>query len=261
MLEVIDKGSVTEAHPVPLLFVHGGWHGAWCWDECFLDYFADRGFRAAAVSLRGHGKSTTSKPLNSCSVDDYAADVRAVANTLGGSPAVLGHSMGGYVVQKYLETNRSPAGVLIASAPPQGARKASIRMTLRHPLAVIRVNLFGETHAVVNTSRLARVHLFCKRTPQKTVDGCVGRLQPESALAMKQMMSSKRVQPELIATPLLVLGAVEDGFFTRAEVTATATSYRTDAEFFPNMGHNMMLEPGWQSVAERIEGWLTAQGL
>ena len=65
MLEVIDKGSATESHPVPLLFVHGAWHAAWCWDEHFLDFFADKGFRAVAVSLRGHGASTLSKPLNS----------------------------------------------------------------------------------------------------------------------------------------------------------------------------------------------------
>jgi hypothetical protein len=30
MLEVIDKGSGSEAHPVLLLFVHGGWHSAEC---------------------------------------------------------------------------------------------------------------------------------------------------------------------------------------------------------------------------------------
>ena len=55
MLEVIDKGSSTESHPVPLLFVHGTWHAAWCWDEHFLDFFADKGYRAVALSLRGHG--------------------------------------------------------------------------------------------------------------------------------------------------------------------------------------------------------------
>jgi hypothetical protein len=27
------------------------------------------------------------------------------------------------------------------------------------------------------------------------------------------------------------------------------------------MGHNMMLEPGWQAAAERIDGWLTDRGL
>jgi pimeloyl-ACP methyl ester carboxylesterase len=57
MLEVIDKGSGSEAHPAPLLFVHGGWHGAWCWDEHFLRFFADKGYQALAVSLRGHGNS------------------------------------------------------------------------------------------------------------------------------------------------------------------------------------------------------------
>ncbi|PRC62971.1 alpha/beta hydrolase, partial [Mycobacterium sp. ITM-2017-0098] len=36
MLEVIDKGSASAAHPAPLLFVHGAWHAAWCWDEHFL---------------------------------------------------------------------------------------------------------------------------------------------------------------------------------------------------------------------------------
>jgi hypothetical protein len=44
-------------------------------------------------------------------------------------------------------------------------------------------------------------------------------------------------------------------------VRRTARAYRTEAEFFPAMGHDMMLEPGWASVAERIDMWLTAQGL
>jgi hypothetical protein len=44
-------------------------------------------------------------------------------------------------------------------------------------------------------------------------------------------------------------------------VHATARAYRTEAEFFPNMGHNMMLEPGWAAVAERIHNWLCARGL
>jgi hypothetical protein len=48
---------------------------------------------------------------------------------------------------------------------------------------------------------------------------------------------------------------------TNDEVTATGRTYGTEAEFFPGMGHNMMVEPGWQAVAERIDGWLTDRGL
>jgi hypothetical protein len=64
-----------------------------------------------------------------------------------------------------------------------------------------------------------------------------------------------------VTTPLLVLGAQNDGAHTAKEVRATARAYHTDAEFFPNMGHAMMLEAGWDGVAERIHNWLGAQGL
>src|ERR1700756_1113249 len=114
MLEVIDKGSATESHPVPLLFVHGAWHAAWCWDEHFLDFFADSGFRAVALSLRNHGDSQRRKP-RTCSMVDYVNDVDSVAATLPTKPVVIGHSMGGLVVQKYLEKHSAPAGVLLAS--------------------------------------------------------------------------------------------------------------------------------------------------
>jgi pimeloyl-ACP methyl ester carboxylesterase len=53
VLEVIDKGRCADEHLAPLLFVHGGYHAAWCWGEHFLDFFADKGFRGVAVSLRG----------------------------------------------------------------------------------------------------------------------------------------------------------------------------------------------------------------
>jgi hypothetical protein len=64
-----------------------------------------------------------------------------------------------------------------------------------------------------------------------------------------------------VRTPILVLGAEQDGAHTRAEVQATARAYGTQAEFFAGMGHNMMLEPGWAVVAERIDSWLSGRGL
>jgi len=60
---------------------------------------------------------------------------------------------------------------------------------------------------------------------------------------------------------MLVLGGEDDGSITNAEVRATARAYGTTAELFPRMGHNMMVEPGWRDVAERICGWLMDRGL
>ena len=63
-------------------------------------------------------------------------------------------------------------------------------------------------------------------------------------------------KPNLVTTPLLVLGAEDDVCFTQAEVRATAAAYHTEAELFPKMSHDMMLDPGWVNVAERIHAWL-----
>ena len=71
------------------------------------------------------------------------------------------------------------------------------------------------------------------------------------------MTSSETAQSR--STPLLVLGAQCDRSGTRREVRATARAYHTQTEIFPNMGHDMMLEPGWVAVAERIHTWLKEQ--
>lgn len=54
MLKIIDKCVARPAHPAPLLFARGTYHFARCWDEHFLDLFASAGYRAVAISLRGH---------------------------------------------------------------------------------------------------------------------------------------------------------------------------------------------------------------
>ena len=62
-------------------------------------------------------------------------------------------------------------------------------------------------------------------------------------------------------THMLVLAAANDRVLTVVEEQATARAYGTEAEIFPNMAHDMMLEPNWQKVADRILGWLQERGL
>ncbi len=260
MLEVIDKGRCTDGHPTPLLFVHGAWHAAWCWDEHFLDFFADKGFRAIAVSLRGHGASTLSQPLTTCSIADYVDDVRITIDKLGSEPVLIGHSMGCFVVQKYLEKYEAPAAVLLAPFTAPGLRRITIRMFRRHPWIFMRASIFGNSADMVNTPALCREFLFCAHTPEPIVKSCAAHLGPESARVGRDQMI-RPPKAGLVTAPLLVLGAEDDGSRVDGDVSAAARAYQTNAEFFPNMGHNMMVEPGWHAVAERIDGWLATQGL
>jgi pimeloyl-ACP methyl ester carboxylesterase len=260
MLEVIEKGSVSELHPVPLLFVHGAWHAAWCWDEHFLGFFADKGYRALAVSLRGHGSSPAAK-LRACSIADYVEDVSAVADGLPKGPVVIGHSLGGFVVQKYLESHQAPAGVLMASMPPRGNLGSGLRWIKQHPWHFTKLVATGKSLPYVNTPQLARERFFSAQMTDAQIAHYVTRLQEESTRIGLDCLVLNLPRPKRVTTPLLVLGAQNDRAHTADEIRATACAYRTEAEFFPRMGHNMMLEPGWDAVAERIHNWLGTLGL
>ena len=86
-------------------------------------------------------------------------------------------------------------------------------------------------------------------------------LQEESRRVALDVAALNLPRPERVSTPLLVVGAARDGSITTAEVRATARAFHTEAEIFPDMGHDMMLEPAWAAVAGRIHTWLGARGL
>ncbi len=260
--EVVDKGAADAQHPTPLLFVHGAFHAAWCWDEHFLEFFADRGYHALALNLRGHGNSASPTALNQCSVADYVYDVHTVAQGLPTPPVVIGHSMGGFVVQKYLAAHDAPAGVLVASAPPRGLLPAMARIVANHPRHCARSRTVGKPLDFFGTREIARALFYSRDTPEELIVRYVGRLQDESTRVLyRDLTFGDLARPEEVTAPVLVLGAEWDGFFNRREVLATARAYRTQAEFFPAMGHNMMLEPRWAAVAGRIDSWLVGKGL
>jgi len=63
-------------------------------------------------------------------------------------------------------------------------------------------------------------------------------------------------KPARIRTPMLVLGAELDRTFTVGEVRATARAYGVEAEIFDGMGHDLMLDVGWERVADRVGEWV-----
>ena len=89
----------TSANKPPILLVHGAWHGAWCWEGNYLDYFAEAGHETWALDLSGHGGSSNTKPLRLTTIGDYIKDVMAVINAMPEAPILIGHSMGGLVCQ------------------------------------------------------------------------------------------------------------------------------------------------------------------
>ncbi|GLE53248.1 alpha/beta hydrolase [Mycobacterium montefiorense] len=258
MLEVIERTPQRESGKAPLLFVHGAWHGAWCYDEYFLDFFAEKGYRALALSLRGHGNSTAPKFPRLCSTADFVDDVDSVARRLPEPPVLIGHFMGGFVVQKYLESHDAPAAVLLASVPPSGITGFLLGRFKRHPwLTVSTLTRMRSLRGIGGTPELAREAFFSASNSDADVARYTALLCEEYAARIAiDMLWVNLPKPHLVTTPLLVLGAEDDACFTQKEVLSTAAAYRTEAEFFPKMSHDVMLDPGWVAVAERIHVWL-----
>ena len=260
-LEIISRPPASGERPTPLLFVHGAWHGAWCWDEHFLSYFAGRGYAVHALSLRGHGASDGQRRLRWTRLSHYAADVARVAAALPQPPVVIGHSMGAMVVQHYLADHSAPAGVLLAPPPPVGVLATTLRIARRHPLAFARVLLTLSLFPLVSTPELTREHFFSTGMPAAQVERYAKRMQDESFLGFLGMLGLSLPRPDRVRAPLLVLGASDDRIFPPREVEATARQYRTAAEIFPDMAHDMMLEAGWHAVADRMAAWLDERAL
>jgi pimeloyl-ACP methyl ester carboxylesterase len=260
-LEVISKLPESDAHPTPVLFVHGLWTGAWGWTEHFMDYFARCGYAAYALSLRGHGQSEGKERLHRIRLAEYVEDVAQVARDLPRPPVVVGHSNGGAVVQKYLETHAAPAGVLMASVPTSSMLPTVLRTFMRHPLPFLKANLTFSLYNLVATPALARDTFFSAGMSEEKALEYYRKLSDESFLAFLDILALNTRRPKRVKTRILVLGAEDDVLFRPAQVKATARAYHTQAVIFPRMANGMMLEPGWQSVADRIIHWLAEEGV
>jgi pimeloyl-ACP methyl ester carboxylesterase len=259
-LEVISKHPQEKTHSTPLLFVHGAWHGAWCWEN-FLPYFAEQGYEVHALSLRGHGNSEGRDGIRWYSTSDYVADVAQVVESLRPSPVLVGHSMGGYVVQKYLENQTAPAAVLLASIPTVGIIGMLLRMLRRHPASTLKALAMLNTWYFVSTPALAKDYFFSDHYPDDRFLKYYAHIQPESFRMALEAAILNLPRPRKIKTPLLVLGAENDRVFSAAEQRKTARAYKTEATLYPDMAHDMMLERGWESVADQILSWLNARNL
>ena len=260
-LEVLTQEPASDAHLTPILFVHGMWHAAWCWSEHFLPYFAQHGYKSYALSLRGHGTSEGREQLRWISLASYVADVSQVVDQLEIPPVLVGHSMGGMIIQKYLESHQAPAAVLLASVPPKGLIPATFRVARRHPLILLKIFMTFSLIHNVSTSELYKEALFSASIPGRELTAYHAQVQDESFRAYVDMMALELSRPGKVNIPMLVLGTTHDNLIASKEVEATAKAYNTVAEFFPDMGHAMMLDIGWQAVADRILNWLNEQGL
>lgn len=124
----------------PLVFLHGSFHGAWCWQEHWMPYFVSHGYQCVALNWRGTGGTPPPEEgTKKIKISEHCEDLRGLLDVLPSildvdddndddmnnsknkkngktatetteavaRPVLVSHSMGGIYVMKYLEEQSS----------------------------------------------------------------------------------------------------------------------------------------------------------
>lgn len=260
LIDGIERITYTPAnlkHQTPLLFIHGMWHGAWCW-ETFQRPLAEAGWQSIAISLPGHGGSPPQRPLRWCTLGYYLTFIRREVERLPVKPVLIGHSMGGALTQHYLKDigDDLPAAVLVAPWPytnyPWG------------PILFLKLDFWGaiwggltlDAGQFMRTPTRAAAALLSSQA-SVTPEWLHERLNGESYLVMNQHMWPLWVAPKTLKTPTLLLAGEADAVCPLDWEKRTAERYGADIIVVPNAGHNLMHEKSTPEIVVQVDDWLS----
>lgn len=237
-----------------IVFVHGAWHGAWCWDE-WSAAARSAGYPTATLSLPAHDRPGSAKRIWP-RMASYVRHVRTVVDSIDGPVVVVGHSMGGYVTQRLVEDapGNVVGAVLVASVPRRGVAGAVVRLLRHSPGPAVRALLTLDLYRVCATEALTRSAFFSRSTPSDVVAAVHARLQNESYLAFTPMLL-RWTRPAPADIPVMVLAAEGDALFSVRSQRRLAKAHGTTLQLVPG-GHDVMLDITADGAVHLVLDWV-----
>jgi pimeloyl-ACP methyl ester carboxylesterase len=262
----IDAANATGSQPV--VFVHGLWLLASSWHR-WRGHFEERGYATLAPGWPGDPIDVAAARANpeafqgqkvAMVAEHYAEAIRG----LNRRPVIIGHSFGGLLTQKLVGMGLSVAAAPIDPAPHKGvlplpfsALKGSFPV-LRNPLNYRRtVTLtfeqfrYGFANAVDESEARAlydEYHVACPGPPLFQVATANFRPGGETKVDLAQAQRG----------PVLFISGEADHLVTWSMANAAAKRWQkhstevTEITELPNRGHSLILDHGWQEVADTI---------
>ncbi len=237
-----------------VLFLHGAFadHVAF---RGWVRRFAAVGYPTVAVSRRGR-LGVGPERAAGLSFDDYVDDTKAVIDELGGTPVLVGHSLGGLVAQRLAEEGRASAVALLASAPPAMLTAQAIALPRFAP-NMPRI-MAGRPFIVGNDACSV---LALNRVPEEDRPAIHAHLTEESGKVYRSMMlGTIRVKAAKVQIPVFVAGGAQDRIISPRLVRTTARHYGVEPRLYDEHGHWILEEPGWEHVADDVLTWLADSG-
>jgi pimeloyl-ACP methyl ester carboxylesterase len=263
----------TKANPV--VFIHGLWLHPTSW-QAWQDFFSAAGYSTQAPGWPGDQDSVELARANPDAVanhgiDDVVEHHRAVIEQLDAPPIVIGHSFGGMIAEKLLGMQLVAAAVAIDAAQIKGVLRLPLS-SLRATLPVFK-NPANKHRAVMLTPEQFRFS-FGNAISEEESNALHERwVVPSPALPLFEAAAAN-VSPHSPAKvdtanaergPLLLIAGGQDHTVPEAITKSTLKLYAdspavTELVEFPDRGHSLTIDGGWQEVAEASLAWLEAQG-
>jgi pimeloyl-ACP methyl ester carboxylesterase len=235
-----------------------------CWEQ-WTDYFGRKGYKCLAPAWPGRDQAVD--VLRKNHPDPQLGQLTLVkvvdhyANTLQGleeKPILIGHSMGGLVVQLLLQRHAAAAGIAIDSAPPMGVfttRWSFLKSNWPHitpfvsPNRPIEMTFERFQYAFVNGLPLAEQRSAYEKY-----------VVPESRRVPRQSLTAN-VNFKKLHPPLLLVAGSADHIIPASLNKSNYARYRrspsiTDFKEFAGRTHFTIGQKNWQEVADFVLAWL-----
>lgn len=227
-----------------------------------MPFFAHAGFVSHAVSLRGHGDSEGR--FDSASLDDYVSDVRQAIAHVGGRCILVGHSLGGLVVQHCLAGESGvKAAILMSSVPPSGLASSAMYMSIFSPDVCLQLGVLQSAGPSAVKGEVIRKALFSQDTPAEDVEQLLPRFQQEShriGIELLNPVRPTRPNPD-DHMPILVMGGDKDILVPSFTLYETANYFKADLDVMVGAPHGLMLDTlWWEPSADKVLSWLVENG-
>lgn len=274
----------------PILFLHGSFHGAWCWQENYIPYFVDEGYPCIAFSWRGTAGTPAREGKTKVSiVNDHCQDLNGllelVPSILGDEknqyddlrPIVVSHSMGGIVIMKYLEEmtnkNKKPneifSGIVsMCSVPPSGNGKSTMRVIRRSLIDAYKITVGFVLKKVVTDESICRQCFFGDDVTDSDIKRYQRYFGRDSKVVLdvrdlSKVLPSKSVNAARegrapFASDLpqcLVVGATDDFIVDEVSTMETAAYYAVNPVYIDS-SHDVMLGSKWENGAKALKNWI-----
>ncbi|MBE9606841.1 alpha/beta hydrolase [Acetobacteraceae bacterium H6797] len=249
MLAWKPAASRAQSRP-PVLLLHGAACGGWIWQYGFGAALARAGYPTYAVTFRRD---------DNAGLADFTEQARAALLALGEPAIVLGHSLGGLIAQRLLSEARLKAAGLLAPVSPEGLWWSAARLAVAEPGLWQAVSHMtdppGKAGASIGDA------LFGPDMDRDALPGILARLGGESSRALMEAQSPQAVSPAwMMGKPMLIMGATADRLIPADSIARCGAWHGVTPMLLPGCGHLLMLDQGWEKVAQRVIGWMDRLG-